>query len=323
MPAPRCSTTGCWPPSSATSAAGGTFVAVNNTGRHALLQADAWPIARLTGFNVSGAREGSGDGARSDWLPQLAGRTFDNSDGICPATEPAPPTRPSWPAGTMRAVAAAVRQLGKGRIVVLGATSGGTVGSAGRRAAAGQQRETAFFTDLFGRLGIAKPADVDSEDVWVRRFRTKNGLQQWVMAYNSGRAALAGLTLSFPLESRPRCLLDAVSGKAVEFTWAGGTLRVANLDIEANSMRVFAVDSDDVLGRGRALVRREAAIRVASGRSAGPRAVAQPAGHGDRDGRFSLPPASIHRGTGIRGVELAQPNRPRGRPVRCRLWLLG
>ena len=173
------------------------------------------------------------------------------------------------------------------------------VGSAGRRAAAGQQHaQTAFFTDLFGRLGIAKPADVDSEDVWVRRFLTKNGLQQWVMAYNSGRAAMAGLTLSFPLKHRPRRLLDVVSGKAGG-VHLGTAARYAsaNLDIDANS------DADLRRRFGRRALPRSSIGSARSGvssrerRSARPRAVAQPAGHGDRDGRFSLPPAPIHRGT--------------------------
>ena len=37
---------------------GGTFVAVENTGRHALLQPDAWPVSRLTGLKVLGTCEG-------------------------------------------------------------------------------------------------------------------------------------------------------------------------------------------------------------------------------------------------------------------------
>jgi hypothetical protein len=228
---------------------GGTFVAISDTGRHALLQADTWPIARLSGFKVLGSREGSRVtvAAHGDWLKRLAGRTFDNSSGIAlQATDPANATvLARWQDG---AVAAAVRKLGRGRIVVLGANFWR---SKSDRPAGGPPLATtaqsAFFADLCDALGIAKPADVDSEDVWVRRLVTKNGLQDWVMTYNSGRAAIAGLTLSFPLERRPRRLLDVVSGKPVGFTWEHGAIRVSGLNIAANTMRIFAVDSSDAI----------------------------------------------------------------------------
>ena len=38
---------------------------------------------------------------------------------------------------------------------------------------------------------------------YVRRFTTKNGLQEWVMLSNAGRGPVDGLTLSFPLTERP------------------------------------------------------------------------------------------------------------------------
>ena len=237
---------------------GGTFVAVSDTGRHALLQADAWPIARLTGFTARGSREGLrvSVSSHSLWLPKLAGRTFDNSDGIALQSTGAADTTilARWEDG---AVAAAIRNLGRGRIVVLGANFWrGKSDRAGGGPPLSSSIQTTFFNDLFDRLGIPKPADVDSEDVWVRRFLTKNGLQQWVMAYNSGRAALSGLTLSFPLERRPRRVVDVVSGKPAPFVWTcdtggspapKGCVRLSKLDIDANTMRVFAVDSADVI----------------------------------------------------------------------------
>ena len=55
--------------------------------------------------------------------------------------------------------------------------------------------------------------DADSEDVWVRRLVTKNGLQQWVVAFNAGRGTAQDLTLRIPVNERPQRVVDVVSGQ--------------------------------------------------------------------------------------------------------------
>ena len=61
--------------------AGGTFVATNVTGRHSPLEADAWPIERLSGFKVLGERENMHVTVLPDnpLLKRMAGMTFDGS----------------------------------------------------------------------------------------------------------------------------------------------------------------------------------------------------------------------------------------------------
>ncbi len=111
--------------------AGGTFVAVGQTGRHTSLTPDAWPIARLTGAKVTGEvadgrlRPAPGqtifdsawNGARASGL-RLAKVAPDAHDLLL------------WEDGS---VAAAVRPLGKGFVVQLGGVvSGGASPKAGK-----------------------------------------------------------------------------------------------------------------------------------------------------------------------------------------------
>lgn len=226
--------------------AGGTFVAVADTGRHSLLEADAWPIERLTGFKVLGPRENRRMtiAPGSALFKRLGGMTFDADGNALQRTgaEGQGTVLARWDDGT---AAVAMRTLGRGRIVVLGSSFWR---STSLRAAKGVSLDqsvcTTFFGDLFSGLGILRQADIDSEDVWARRFVTKNGLQQWVMVYNSGRASQKHLTLSLPLQERPPRVVDIVSGKPVEFAWENGMLRVSNLDLDVGAIRVFGVETD-------------------------------------------------------------------------------
>ena len=225
--------------------AGGTFVAVSDSGRHSLLEADAWPIERLTGFKVLGPRENRRltIAAGNPLLTRLAGMSFDGDGNALQQTgaEGQGTVLARWDDGS---AAVAMRTLGRGRIVVLGSSFWrNTSLRTATGAALPQSIRTTFFGDLFTGLGIARQADIDSEDVWVRRLVTKNGLQQWMMVYNAGRAPQKRLVLSFPLRERPPRVVDVVSGKPVEFAWENGTVRVSGLDLDVNAFRVLGVDT--------------------------------------------------------------------------------
>ena len=225
--------------------AGGTFVAVSDTGRHAVLEADAWPIERLTGFKVLDTRENRRLTIAPDatLLKRLGGMSFDGDGNALRWTgaQGEGTVLARWDDG---AAAVAMRTLGRGRIVVLGSSFWR---STSQRTATGvplpESIRTTFFGDLFSGLGIARQADIDSEDVWVRRFATKNGLQQWVMLYNAGRAPQTGRTLSLPLRGRPPRVVDVVSGKSVEFAWDNSAVRVSGLDLAPSAIRVLGVET--------------------------------------------------------------------------------
>jgi hypothetical protein len=242
---------------------GGTFVAVNVTGRHGLLEADTWPIERLTGFKVLGERENQHVTVLPDnpLLKRLAGMTF-NGNGIAVnwmgmnhLSEGAVALAPKegdgvalarWEDGT---VAAGMRALGKGRVIILGSSFWRSMSDrAGNGISLNGSIQTTFFSDLLAGLGIARQADSGSEEIWVRRFTTKNGLQEWVMAYNAGRAAVTGRTLLFPLAERPRRVFDLLSGKPAEFAYEGGLVRLSGVDLEVNGIRAFGVDHGSPMG---------------------------------------------------------------------------
>ncbi len=227
--------------------AGGTFVTVAATGRHALLEANTWPISKLTGFQVLGEREGMNATIVSGHplFKRLAGLSF-NGSGLALkwAGGDGGEVLARWQDGT---VAAGVRTLGRGRVIVLGSSFWRTADRPAVGVALEGSVQSAFFNDLFSGLQIAKEADADSEDVWVRRFTTKNGLQEWLMAYNAGRAPAKGLTLSLPLDRRPDRVLDMVAGKPVRFTCENGVVRVPDVDLAANEIKVFGVERGSFL----------------------------------------------------------------------------
>jgi len=242
--------------------AGGTFVAVNVTGRHSLLEPGTWPIERLTGFKVLGERQDMHVTVEPDnpLLKHLGGMTF-NGNGIAVnwmglnhlaqgAVALQPPDGDGvvlarWEDGT---VAAGMRKLGEGRVIILGSSFWRSMSDrAGNGISLNGTVQTVFLADLLAGLGVPQQADIDSEDVWLRRFTTKNGLQEWIMACGAGRAAATDRTLTFPLAERPRRVVDVVSGAPVDFTWEAGAVRVPHVDVEANGLRVFGVDRRDLL----------------------------------------------------------------------------
>ena len=72
-------------------------------------------------------------------------------------------------------VAVGCRSIGKGRVVVLRSTFW--------RGDRGRQR--LVFEWLFTDLGVSRNADAANDNVWARKAITKNGLQEWLLAYNS------------------------------------------------------------------------------------------------------------------------------------------
>ncbi len=228
---------------------GGTFVAVQSTGRNAPLDADAWPISKLSGLKVLGERENTKltIPAGNPLLKRMDGMTFEGSGLAFDSANVVPKNVIArWANGN---IAAAARPLGRGRIVMLGSSFWHSTSD---RTADGvtlaSSIQATFLNDLFAGAGITKDVDIDGEEIWLRRFVTKNGLQDWFMAYNAGRGSATNLTLTFSLAQKPLRVLDMVTGRALNFTFENGMVRVPNLDIEANQIRIFGVERGDFLG---------------------------------------------------------------------------
>ncbi|MBI5835068.1 MAG: hypothetical protein HZB16_22415 [Armatimonadetes bacterium] len=242
--------------------AGGTFVATNVTGRHSLTRPDTWPIERLSGFRVLGERDNMHVTVLPDnpLLPKLGGLTFNGNGiavnwmGVNHLADGAVALRAADGDGAVLArwedgsAAVGLRRLGRGRVIVLGSSFWRSMSDrAGNGVSLNGSVQTRFLDDLFAAVGLHRQADIDSDDVWTRRLITKNGLEDWVMAFNAGRGLAKGRTLSFPVSPRPEQVRDVVSGESVPFTWADGAVRISGLDLAANSVRVFGVRRGNAL----------------------------------------------------------------------------
>ena len=234
--------------------AGGTFIALHNTGRHTLLDPDAYPVSALTGFKVLRSNAGGTVtfGKNLSLLNALAGQAFagggqavdyrggDSARGAGLALAAAAPEATAlarWPDGT---IAVGVRRLGKGRVVTLGSSfwrDGHDIAGVWKSQSEG---ERAFFEALFTDLGVTKNADSGSADVWARKFTTKNGLQDWVIAYNNSDTAQTNLTVSYRAVSRPDAVLDLATDQPVPFTFTdNGWVRVSAVSFAGQGARVF------------------------------------------------------------------------------------
>ncbi len=235
--------------------AGGTFIALNATGRHGLLEPDTWPISRLTGFRVAGERRNMLVTVLEDnpVLKRLAGMTF-NGAGIAVnwmgvdhanrpiALEPASPDAvvlARWEDGT---TAIGMRRLGKGRVIVLGSTFWRSSSDrSGTGVTLNGTIQTVFLNDLLAGLGVRRQIDCNRERVWAVRHVTKNGLQDWLMLCNTTDDRQSGVNLSFPAGPRPDRVLDMLTGESVPFSYKKGQVRVRNLTLAPWELRVFGV----------------------------------------------------------------------------------
>jgi hypothetical protein len=165
--------------------AGGTFIAVPGTGRNDPLHPDTWPISSLTGFKVLGERghQSITVDPANPILKAFAGKTFAGEGYGGPSValgSQAPGTSAiaRWQDGS---IAIGLRTLGKGRVIVLGSTFWR---SNARPQPASPSLQTSFLNDLLAGLNVQADVDCDSDRIWTRRQITKNGLADWIFAYN-------------------------------------------------------------------------------------------------------------------------------------------
>ena len=240
---------------------GGTFIALHNSGRHTLLESDAWPISSLTGFKVTSTsqrgkirfdkslpifrgwegREFEGAGIVLNWDKNAAtgtdlGLASKAADAVALAR---------WPDGS---VAVGTRQLGKGRIIILGSTFWRNGKDAAGIWKPGSDLEGEFLEKLLSDLGVQRTANASSCDVWARKFTTKNGLQDWVISFNSSNAPVTA-TVSFKVSERPAQVMDLLARKTVDFEYsADGWVKIPGVLLDGLATKVFGVKRADLIG---------------------------------------------------------------------------
>ncbi len=234
---------------------GGTFIAIQCTGRDTYLRPNTWPISALTGFQVV-ATHPTGNIRFGRALPILAnwrGKVFNGTGpgitgsagiGLKPVA-PGSIALAKWANGT---VAIGYRKIGKGRVIVLGSSfwrnQAADVGGWWR---APQGLEEEFLHDLFLSLGIRRNALAENPDVWAREMITKNGLQTWLLAYNVAPNSRKA-TLKFRVSSRPPTVWNLLTKKPVPYTYARGWVKISAVKFAPFGVQAFAVQRRSLVG---------------------------------------------------------------------------
>ena len=108
------------------------------------------------------------------------------------------------------------------------------------------EMERHFFERLFTDLGVARNADASSSDVWARKAITKNGLQEWLLTYNS-KDTEATCDVSFHVPVKPAAVWDMVTGKTVSFEEVqDGWVKIKDVTFAGQGVRVFGVKRGDL-----------------------------------------------------------------------------
>ncbi len=240
---------------------GGTFIALQNTGRSTITRPNTWPISKLTGFKVVATRQSgiirfgkhlpilqqwaglqfAGQGTAVDYLHQQHARGV--STGL-KRRAGGTAILARWENSGYGAVG--YRRLGKGRIIVLASTFWRNGHDVGGQWASHGQLERAFFHALFSDLGIKRRADAASPQVWTRKFITKNGLQTWLIAFNDAGTAIT-TAVKVRVKHCPAEILNEVTRQPVKFTYsANGWVTISHVTMGGYATAVFAIKQADL-----------------------------------------------------------------------------
>jgi hypothetical protein len=196
---------------------GGTFVTFVQTGRHTPEEKDAWPISRLTGYEVTGISAYKEDGSpENHWKADYApGQTvFDpaklrisRANGLkLKRTDPAARNLILWEDGS---VAAGVRKLGKGQVVSLGLKFCND-----RIWWGGLNQSIELFRQLFQWAHCQPiPATVDAPKVMLKQYVSNNGLYDVWVLWNQDKKQSAACSLTFRDSRQPAFFRDVETGK--------------------------------------------------------------------------------------------------------------
>ena len=234
---------------------GGTFVALQETGRNTPTEKDAWPIEALTGFHVKQIRPMGGFVSILPDQPlfkTLAGQNFQNEGRStdysgynfadkCLALEPVVPGTQVIARYRDGAIAIGMRKLGKGRVIVLGSPFWrDSYDRAGMWWPGDGQN--AFLQDLLTGLGLPPDVPADTQKVWRDRYIANNGTEEYLLLFNPDDKAPQTLTAdwnaSFPLTQ----VFDPKTGTVVAAKIDGSTAHVTET-LQPLETKILAVQS--------------------------------------------------------------------------------
>ncbi len=231
--------------------AGGTFIAFSESGKSSFTEGESWPISKLTGYKVVSEKK---KGVikileKNPLLKKLAGKKYDKIRGfyggwlginraggsysLKPETKDVVKIA-EWEDGS---TAIGIRKLGKGKVVTIASSFWEDARDTGGYEMP-TEKSVEFLNDLFAGLGVKKQIECSSSSIWARRFITKNGLQEWFVAFNSNKKKTIGATLSCPVERDPGNIFDMMTGKPVKYKYENGKAEI-NVKLKNHETRVY------------------------------------------------------------------------------------
>lgn len=244
---------------------GGTFVALHNTGMHSPERAHAWPISRLTGLRPKQDAPIGGKRIRftdtQDLWPAMRGRellgwgqvldwTSRDVTGPALSLEPAASgveAIATWQDGL--GVAIARRVLGKGRVVMLGATfwrDSRDQDSAFR----GTSERRPQLDQLLTALGVPRVSTTADPAVWAERWQAKNGILDLypVVCMRTKPAEAVTGAVTVVRAGRPAAVWEVSQPGApvVAASWADGRLVLPAVAAAPMVPRMFAAPRADI-----------------------------------------------------------------------------
>jgi hypothetical protein len=232
--------------------AGGTYVAIQETGRHTTTQKDAWPISELTGFKVVAERPMSGTLSilsKQPLFSKLAGRVVYNSGKSVDfsgynfadksfALKPVAKDTEVIARYADGAAAIGLRKLGKGRVIVLGSPFWRD--SYDRQGmwwpGEGQSQ---FLEDLFAGLGLKPLAPADTHKVWREHYLAINGTEEFLYLHNPTDEAVTFST-DWTAVNPVGKLFDPKNGKEIPGKIDGRNVRLEKLTLAPRETLIVA-----------------------------------------------------------------------------------
>ncbi|HEY3333202.1 MAG TPA: hypothetical protein VGK19_24420 [Capsulimonadaceae bacterium] len=232
--------------------AGGTFVAIADTGRHTMTQRDAWPISSLTGFRVKAIRPTTGLVTIEDdsaLLPKLAGRTFynrgrsidysnDNFADKSLALEAIAPGTVALARYDDGQTAVGMRTLGKGRVIVLG--------SPFWRDSYDQQgywhpseEQSMILENLLAGLGLKPLCEADTHALWREHYVANNGTEEYLVVWNPSDVSVTA-NLTWRTVHPATQLYDPKNGSPVAASITGNSVAIKALTLKPLETIVLA-----------------------------------------------------------------------------------
>jgi hypothetical protein len=238
---------------------GGMLVLNQRSGRNTILQANAWPIRRLTGCEATvRPQEGNVTFEKNpSILKSYAGRSFKNygepidwqklnyyEDSV--ALEPKEDGIEVLARYEDGKPAVVVRTLGRGKVIMFGSAfyrkstdvKGFWVGS---------PEQTAFFKALLSDLGIKPLVESEQSLLWAERFIANNGsTEMLVLGNQSDTDTLKDAAAVWDLGFAPRRVFDPATGADLPVKIDGTKVSIGNLTLLPYEMRYFAVEKTDL-----------------------------------------------------------------------------